>query len=132
MTAGRLWFVEVLVWILVALTAVCWLPVADRLERRRPFAFAAALSGRRAGACGTTCSGLHFGHDAWFTVLAFWFFAVGWAAAKSSTALAAGRGHAGVDRRPARLLRQLAARSAGAGRIPAADLAARDPLPGRG
>ena len=29
--------------------------------------------------------GLHFGHDAWFTILAFWFFAVGWAAAKSST-----------------------------------------------
>ena len=42
MTAGRLWFVEVLVWILVALAFVCWLPAADRLERRRPFAFAAA------------------------------------------------------------------------------------------
>jgi hypothetical protein len=29
MTAGRLWFVEVLVWTLIALTFVCWLPVAD-------------------------------------------------------------------------------------------------------
>ena len=29
--------------------------------------------------------GFGLGHDAWFTVLAFWFFAVGWAAAKSST-----------------------------------------------
>ena len=31
--------------------------------------------------------GLHLGRDAWFTVLAFWFFAVGWAAAKASTTL---------------------------------------------
>jgi hypothetical protein len=29
--------------------------------------------------------GFGLGHDAWFTVLAFWFFAIGWAAAKSST-----------------------------------------------
>ena len=43
MTAGRLWFVEVLFWILVALTAACALPSADRWERRRPFAFAAAF-----------------------------------------------------------------------------------------
>jgi hypothetical protein len=84
MTAGRLWFVEVLVWTLLALTLVCWLPAADRLERRRPFAFAAGFL-----AVGLALRydllGLHFGHDAWFTVLAFWFFAVGWAAAKSST-----------------------------------------------
>jgi acyl-CoA synthetase (AMP-forming)/AMP-acid ligase II len=84
MTAGRLWFVEALVWILLALTFVCWLPAADRLERRRPFAFAAAflLAGL---ALRYDLLGLHFGRDAWFTILAFWFFAVGWAAAKSST-----------------------------------------------
>jgi hypothetical protein len=29
--------------------------------------------------------GLHLGHGAWFTMLAFWFFAVGWTAAKAST-----------------------------------------------
>ena len=84
MTAGRLWFVEVLVWILVALTFVCWLPAADRLERRRPFAFAAGFL-----AVGLAMRydllGLDFGREAWFTILAFWFFAVGWAAAKSST-----------------------------------------------
>jgi K+-sensing histidine kinase KdpD len=28
---------------------------------------------------------LYFGRDAWFTVLTFWFFAVGWTAAKSTT-----------------------------------------------
>ena len=83
MTAGRLWFVEVLVWILVALTFVCWLPAADRLERRRPFAFAAGFL--VAGlALRFDLLGLDFGREAWFTILAFWFFAVGWAAAKSS------------------------------------------------
>ncbi len=84
MTAGRLWFVEVLVWILIALTFVCWLPAADRLERRRPFAFATAFLVLGL-ALRHDLLGLNFGHDAWFTILAFWFFAVGWAAAKSST-----------------------------------------------
>jgi acyl-CoA synthetase (AMP-forming)/AMP-acid ligase II len=86
MTAGRLWFVEVLVWILVALAALCWLGVVDRLERQRPFAVAVAFL-----AVGLALRydilGLHLGRDAWFTVLAFWFFAVGWAAAKASTTL---------------------------------------------
>ena len=84
MTAGRLWFVEVLVWILVALAVVCWLPAADRLERKRPFAFAAAFLA--AGlALRYDILGLDMGRDAWFTMLAFWFFAVGWTAAKAST-----------------------------------------------
>lgn len=84
MTAGRLWFIEVLVWILIALTLVCWLPAADRLERRRPFAFAAAFLAFGL-ALRYDLLGLHFGRQAWFTILSFWFFAVGWAAAKSST-----------------------------------------------
>lgn len=83
MTAGRLWFVEALVWILVALTAVCALPGADRLERRRPLAFAAAFL-----ALGLVLRydlpGLGLGREAWFTVLAFWFFAAGWVAAKAT------------------------------------------------
>ncbi|MGX9790812.1 AMP-binding protein [Mycobacterium sp. MMS18-G62] len=86
MTAGRLWFVEVLVWILVALAALCWLPAMDRLERQRPFAVASIFLA--AGlALRYDILGLHLGRDAWFTVLAFWFFAAGWAAAKASTPL---------------------------------------------
>jgi len=86
MTAGRLWFVEVLVWILVALVALCWLPVMDRVERHRPFTMALAFL--TAGlALRYDILGLHLGNDAWFTLLAFWFFAVGWSAAKASTTL---------------------------------------------
>jgi peptidoglycan/LPS O-acetylase OafA/YrhL len=86
MTAGRLWFVEVLVWILVALALIIWLPAMDRLERQRPFAVAAAFLA--AGlALRYDILGLHLGRDAWFTVLAFWFFAAGWAASKASTTL---------------------------------------------
>jgi hypothetical protein len=84
MTAGRLWFVEVLVWTLVALAALFLIPAVDRMERRRPFAFAVALL-----AVGMALRydilHLHLGRDAWFTMLAFWFFAAGWAAAKAST-----------------------------------------------
>jgi hypothetical protein len=86
MTAGRLWFVEVLVWILVALALLCWLPAFDRWERQRPFTVAVTFL-----AVGLALRydilGMHLGRDAWFTMLAFWFFAVGWAAAKASTAL---------------------------------------------
>ena len=104
MTAGRLWFVEVLVWILVALTLVCWLPAADRLERRRPFAFAAAFLVVGL-ALRYDLLGLHFGREAWFTILAFWFFAVGLGGGEVVDGVAAAGGDAGVDREPARLLR---------------------------
>ncbi len=78
MTAGRLWFVEVLVWVLVGLTALCWL--ADRAERRYPFAFAATFL-----AVGLVLRFEFPGRDAWFSMLAFWFFAAGWAAAKATS-----------------------------------------------
>ncbi|ULN44858.1 AMP-binding protein (plasmid) [Mycolicibacterium crocinum] len=84
MTAGRLWFVEVLVWILVALTAVCCLPAADRWERYRPFGFSAAFLVFGL-ALRYDLLGFGLGREAWFTVLAFWFFAAGWAAAKAIT-----------------------------------------------
>ncbi|ANE81248.1 AMP-dependent synthetase [Mycobacterium adipatum] len=84
MTAGRLWFIEVLVWTLVLLTVLLWVPAVDRLERRGPFAFALVFL-----AAGVVlrydAPGPDPGEDAWFNMLAFWFFAVGWAVAKSST-----------------------------------------------
>ena len=85
MTAGRLWFVEVLVWILVALTALCAIPLSDRVERRYPFGVAAAFLALGV-ALRYDLAGFHLGHEAWFTLLAFWFFAAGWAAAKATAA----------------------------------------------
>jgi len=84
MTAGRLWFVEVLVWTLIALAALFWVPAVDRLERRNPFTLAAAFLAFGMVLC-FDAPGLGLGSDAWFTVLTFWFFAAGWAAAKATT-----------------------------------------------
>jgi acyl-CoA synthetase (AMP-forming)/AMP-acid ligase II len=83
MTAGRLWFIEVVVWILVALAAVCWLPLGDRLERQWPFGFAVSFLAFGL-ALRYDVFGFGLGDGAWFTVLAFWFFAIGWAAAKAT------------------------------------------------
>ena len=82
MTAGRLWFVEVLAWILVALALLVAVPVVDRIERRYPFGFAAAFL-TFGVAQRYDVFGFHLGEQAWFTYLAFWFFAAGWAAAKA-------------------------------------------------
>jgi hypothetical protein len=83
MTAGRLWFIEVVVWILVALGAICRLPLGDRLERQWPFGFAVAFLAFGL-ALRYDVFGFGLGDGAWFTVLAFWFFAVGCAAAKAT------------------------------------------------
>ncbi|MCH9728879.1 MAG: AMP-binding protein [Actinomycetia bacterium] len=84
MTAGRLWFIEVLVWTLIALAALFWVPAVDRLERRHSFTLAAAFLAFGM-ALRFDVPGLGLGSDAWFTVLTFWFFAAGWAAAKATT-----------------------------------------------
>ncbi len=84
MTAGRLWFIEALVWILIGLAVVLWWPASDRAERRCPFGFALVFLALGL-ALRYDALGLGLGHDAWFTVLTFWFFAAGWAAAKAST-----------------------------------------------
>ncbi len=82
MTAGRLWFIEVLVYTLIALAVICAIPAVDRVERRHPFALAMVFL-----ALGLVLRydlpGIGLGHQAWFTFLAFWFFAAGWAAAKA-------------------------------------------------
>jgi acyl-CoA synthetase (AMP-forming)/AMP-acid ligase II len=84
MTAGRLWFVEVVVWTLVGLSVVCCSPLADRWERRWPFGFAVAFLAFGL-ALRYDVFGFGLGREAWFTVLAFWYFAIGWAATKATT-----------------------------------------------
>ncbi|MEO3782697.1 AMP-binding protein [Actinocorallia sp. B10E7] len=73
------WFVEVLVYILLALTALLSVPALDRAERRAPFAFPLAL----------LAAGLALRYDVLGAralpdaIVAFWMFPLGWAAAKA-------------------------------------------------
>jgi acyl-coenzyme A synthetase/AMP-(fatty) acid ligase len=80
--AWQLWFVEALVHILLAMTAL--LRVADRVERRAPFAFALAL----VGAGLVARYGLvpvRPGADRLVSAhVVFWLFALGWATARST------------------------------------------------
>lgn len=85
MTAGRLWFVEVLVWTLIALAALFCIPAMDRLERRLPFTLAMGFLGVGL-ALRYDVLGITMGDDAMFSLLAFWFFAAGWAASKATSA----------------------------------------------
>ncbi|MEX5269856.1 AMP-binding protein [Kocuria sabuli] len=76
------WFVEMLVYVLVAVTALMALPWADRAERRFPLAFPLAL----------LAAGLLSRYDLVDPGLpkpapVFWIFALGWAAARSRTTL---------------------------------------------
>ena len=82
LTAGRLWFIEVLVYTLIALTLIFAIPVIDRMERRYGFGMALAFLGFGM-VLRYDLPGFDLGRQAWFTYLAFWFFAAGWAAGKA-------------------------------------------------
>ncbi|HEX5861917.1 MAG TPA: AMP-binding protein [Nocardioides sp.] len=81
----QFWFLEALVWTSLGAVALVALPALDRMERRRPFAFAGALllatvalrfalTGVEAGATGRYTTGV-----------VLWCFALGWVAARSRT-----------------------------------------------
>ncbi len=82
----RYWFVEAVVYIVLAVLALLCIPILDRTERRFPFGFAVALVGfgllLRYGVIGN--------NDDINRVLSapvvLWLFALGWAAARSTNA----------------------------------------------
>jgi acyl-CoA synthetase (AMP-forming)/AMP-acid ligase II len=79
------WFVETLVWTVLATALLLRLPVVDRAERAAPFGFAMVLLGMalllRFGVVV-----LDTGPDRWHTPhLVLWFFLAGWAAARATT-----------------------------------------------
>jgi len=81
----RYWFVEAIVYIVLAAAAVLSIPLVDRIERRHPFWFAMGFV-----ALGLlTRYGLVDVDDSRNRILSapvvFWLFALGWAAAKSTT-----------------------------------------------
>jgi acyl-CoA synthetase (AMP-forming)/AMP-acid ligase II len=83
-TGWHFWFIEALVYILLATTALLAVPAVDRLERRRPFALPLAVM-----ALGLVIRydlfDLHPRYHLPSAVRVFWLFAIGWAAAKAAT-----------------------------------------------
>ncbi|WP_225727591.1 MULTISPECIES: AMP-binding protein [unclassified Nocardia] len=83
-TAGHLWFLEVLVYFLIAAALLIRLPLVDTLERRDPFRFALGLL-TVALIFRYLPVGPYSAADVPYSPLAAWFFVVGWAAAKATT-----------------------------------------------
>ncbi|MGB2572519.1 AMP-binding protein [Micromonospora citrea] len=81
-TEWHFWFIEALVYILIGVAALLAVPRIDRLERRHPFALPMALAG-----VGLLSRYDVFGLDARYdlptALVAFWLFALGWAAARA-------------------------------------------------
>ncbi|HEY5836070.1 AMP-binding protein [Streptomyces sp.] len=79
------WFVEALVYFLVVLGALLTVPQLDRLERRYPFTVPLALMAvgliGRYDLLGLAPARFHLG-----PTVVFWLFALGWAAARATTA----------------------------------------------
>lgn len=78
---GNLWFIELLVYINLALAALLAVPALDRAERRWPFAMALAI----------LAVGLLFRYEVVdlaipYTKPVLWLFAIGWAASRAERA----------------------------------------------
>ncbi|MFE0642962.1 AMP-binding protein [Streptomyces sp. NPDC058877] len=80
----HLWFVEALVYILLAVTALLAVPTVDRLERGFPFGLPLALAGIGLLAR-YELVGLPARAQITDAVTVFWLFALGWAAARTRT-----------------------------------------------
>ncbi|HEU4666981.1 MAG TPA: AMP-binding protein [Arthrobacter sp.] len=79
-TQWHFWFIEVIVYILLAMTALLSIPWLHRAERRFPFVFPVLLFG---GGLLTRYEIVEPGVP--YTVPALWLFALGWAVARSRT-----------------------------------------------
>lgn len=83
-TAGHLWFLEVLVYFMLAAGLLIRIPVVDRWQRAEPFWFAMALVALSL-VFRYQAFGLYSAKDVPFSPLAVWLFALGWAAAKATS-----------------------------------------------
>ncbi|MGW0698554.1 AMP-binding protein [Streptomyces sp. NPDC002867] len=84
-THDGFWFIEALLYTLIVVAVVLALPQADRAERRYPFAVPMALTAL--GLVGRyDLLGLDARGHVPLAVTVFWLFAIGWAAAKATTA----------------------------------------------
>ncbi|WP_433655497.1 AMP-binding protein [Nocardia sp. CA-128927] len=83
-TAGHLWFIEVLVYFMVAAALLIRIPLVDMLERREPFWFGMGLLVITL-VLRYQSFGLYPALDVPLSPLAVWFCALGWAAAKATS-----------------------------------------------
>ncbi|MFH0245480.1 AMP-binding protein [Streptomyces sp. HK10] len=83
-TEWHYWFIETLVYFLVAMTVLLSVPALDRMERRFPFGLPAALAAlglvTRYDLPGLDIRGHHL-----TPIVVFWLFALGWATARAVT-----------------------------------------------
>lgn len=79
----RYWFIEAMVYILIAVVVVLAVPVVDRWERRNPFALPLMMLGVGVGMAAMTEPGTPGGTRSPLAV--FWVFALGWALGKATS-----------------------------------------------
>jgi hypothetical protein len=82
-SAGRFWFIETLLYLVLALGAVMAVPAVRRAERRRPFAFAMVLVVAGLATRYGLVGGAPPGARIYSAHVVLWLFALGWAAARA-------------------------------------------------
>lgn len=82
----QFWFLEAIVWSMLALAAVFAVPVVDRVERRHPFAFALGVLGVALIARLALTGGVPADFtERYTTATVVWCIALGWLVARSTT-----------------------------------------------
>ena len=80
----RYWFLEALVYVLISVALLLWIPAVDRWERRWPFAFPLMLAGI-GSAVALITAGAEGPTSMYTPVAVFWLFAAGWALERAVT-----------------------------------------------
>jgi AMP-binding enzyme/Phosphopantetheine attachment site len=82
----QFWFIEAVIWTMLALAAAFAIPHVDRLERRHPFGFALGLLGAALAARVVFLGGVEaHATERYTTLLVVWCIALGWLVARSGT-----------------------------------------------
>lgn len=82
----QFWFIEAVIWSMLALAAVFAIPHVDRLERRHPFGFALGVLGAALAARVAFLGGVEaHATERYTTLMVVWCIALGWLVARSNT-----------------------------------------------
>ena len=82
----QFWFIEAVIWTMLALAAAFAIPHVDRLERRHPFGFALGVLGAALAARVIFLGGVEaHATERYTTLMVVWCIALGWLVARSGT-----------------------------------------------